>query len=136
MIRATVFNFVRHEVSRSVLPFAYEYNIIDCKNLEGNYSRLAPFKRQVNEWLEQMMATPGWSIMDRVYIIYPLEQDAQFAVSLLTFSLAGMNLQPVLWLEISEFRGLYLDLNEFYSMGLDKVMTLHSNQTRELSFIQ
>jgi hypothetical protein len=80
-----------------------------------------------------MYLTPGWSPTDRVFVIYPLEQDAQFAVSLLNYALAGMGIQPVIWLEISETRGLYLDVNEFFVLGLDKGLQYARSGSRGLS---
>lgn len=133
MIRATVFNFVKHDLDPAVLPFAHEYNIIECKILEGNYSRSAPFLAKVSAWLDKMIITPGWNPMDRVFVIYPLEQNAQFAVSLLNYALAGMGLQPVVWLEISETRGLYLDMNDFFTLGFEKGLAFSKIKNSEMS---
>ena len=119
MIRATVFNFVRHEISPTVLPFAYEYNIISCLGLESNYSYVRGFLNDVRYLLEKMAETPGWSIYDRVYIIFPCETLQLFQVMLLIMALTAANIQPSLWMEMSESRGSFVDVSDFFGEGID-----------------
>ena len=131
MIRATVFNFVRHEISPEILPFAYEYSIIPCIGLESNYAYVRGFLNDTRYLLDKMANTPNWSIFDRVYIIFPCETLQMFQVMLLITALSAANIQPSLWMETSESRGTFVDVGDFFGEGLDFSMRKHA-PTQEL----
>jgi hypothetical protein len=127
MDRATVFNFVKHEIPTTVLPLATDYSIISCTGLESNYSNIRNFLADIRGLLRKMSDTPNWSVWDKVYIIFPCETLQMFQVMMLIVALTNANSQPILWMEISESRGVYVDVGEFYAEGLDWFMHLQEH---------
>ena len=116
-------NFVPHELNPSVLPFADEYCIIDCRDVNYDFSNLASFKSFVDEKIQKMMDTPGWDQADAVCIVFTKNEKDMFALMCLQTALSGMDIYPEMWMEISEVRGMYISMGDFHMIGLDKMMT-------------
>jgi hypothetical protein len=75
-----------------------------------------------------MAETPGWTMFDKVYIIFPCETLPIFQVMLLITALSAANIHPTMWMEVSDKRGVFVDIGDFFGEGLDFSMRGHAPQ--------
>jgi hypothetical protein len=96
--------------------------------MSSNYAHVRGFLYDVRYLLNKMAETPGWTMFDKVYIIFPCETLPIFQVMLLITALSAANIHPTMWMEVSDKRGVFVDIGDFFGEGLDFSMRGHAPQ--------